>query len=85
MAWVSRRLTPQPLGPSITPITLRNPLGNGVAVSYIRATDPVYPVTEGAMADGRAGPDWHYLEIAAGHDAMITAPAVLADILMTLD
>jgi pimeloyl-ACP methyl ester carboxylesterase len=84
VAWLDRRLTPQPLSSYATPLTLRHPPGNGRPVTYIRCTVPGFAIAAAAAAHARTTPGWQYLEIPTGHDAMITAPAELSDMLMTL-
>lgn len=83
-AWVAARLTPHPTGGYMSPVTLANPIGNGVPAAYIRCTDPVFPINDPCAAFARAQPDWYYREIATGHDAMISAPEEVAAILLEL-
>lgn len=83
-AWVERRLTPHPLATYSLPLTLAHPLGNGVAATYIRCVDPAYTNTTESAAYAQSRPDWQYLEIHTGHDAMVTAPAKLARMLLTM-
>jgi len=85
LAWLARRLTPHPLGSYTTPLMLAHPLGNGVPVSYIRCTAPVYRPMAASAARAKALPGWHYLELATGHDAMVSAPGELARLLLDLD
>jgi pimeloyl-ACP methyl ester carboxylesterase len=84
VAWLERRLTPHPLGTYTTPMNLAHPLGNGVPVTYIRCTEPTYRPTESSADYARSRADWQYLELATGHDAMISAPGPLADMLLAL-
>jgi pimeloyl-ACP methyl ester carboxylesterase len=83
-AWVERRLTPHPLATYSLPLTLRHPLGGGVPVTYIRCVAPAYANTASSAALAQAQSGWQYLEIATGHDAMITAPAELTQMLLNL-
>jgi hypothetical protein len=53
-----------------------------VPASYIRCAAPAFPVVAASTDYARSRPDWHYLEIATGHDAMVTAPAELAEVLL---
>lgn len=82
--WVERRMTPHPLNTYMTAPTIEHPIGNGVATTYIRCTDPFYsnvaPSAEFAKAQG----GWQYLEIQTGHDAMVSAPAELCELLCGL-
>lgn len=84
LAWLERRLTPHPLGSYTTPLVLAHPLGNGLPVSYIRCTAPVYRPMETSATYARARTDWQYLELATGHDAMVSAPAELSAMLLGL-
>jgi len=80
---VAARLTPHPLATFNSPLTLKNPVGNGTPLTYITCTAPVYP----ALAKSRAwasGQGWPMLTIATGHDAMITAPEELTAMLTAL-
>jgi pimeloyl-ACP methyl ester carboxylesterase len=83
-AWLRRRCTPHPLGSYTTPLLLKHPLGNGVPLSYVDCTAPAYPALDGVKARLRAGPGWDWRMFAASHDAMVTAPAALADLLMEI-
>ena len=81
VAWLHRRLTPHPLNADTEPLQLRHPPGNGVRKTYIAVTDPWYPPLEELRARLREQPDWEWRELATGHDAMVTAPVALADLL----
>lgn len=82
--WVDRRLTPHPAGGYTSPINLLHPLANGVAAAYIRCTEPVFPINDPCAAFAAAQPGWDYRELATGHDAMVSAPEQLADLLLQL-
>jgi len=82
-AWVEAHLTPHPLGTYASPLTLANPVGNGVPVTYIVCTDPMYAALQ-ASRDWVKAAGWKTVEIRTGHDAMVTAPDRLADMLDTL-
>jgi pimeloyl-ACP methyl ester carboxylesterase len=81
LAWISRRLTPHPLRTYTEPFPTAAPLGHGVPVTYICCTDPPYPAVHSAHAIA-AREGWEWRELAAGHDAMITAPALTAQELL---
>jgi pimeloyl-ACP methyl ester carboxylesterase len=80
-AWVRRRLTPHPAGTYASPLRLANPPGNGLPRTYIACTDPWYAPLAWAREKVQGRPGWTWREIATGHDAMVTAPAALADML----
>ena len=80
-AWLEARLTPHPLHTFTTSQTFRDEPGNGLPVEYILCNDPVYlgPLVGVRARVGSLG--WPVTEIATGHDAMVTAPGALIDIL----
>lgn len=84
IAWLTRRMTPHPVATYMTPIRLEHPVGNGLPCTYVRCTQPRYPVVDAGGAYARSRQDWDYLEIATGHDAMVTAPGPLAGLLLGL-
>lgn len=82
--WVARRLTPHPLRTWTDGILLPNGGSDGLARTYVLCTAPVMT---GASFELHAqvlktDPTWRYREIATGHDAMVTAPAQTAALLM---
>jgi pimeloyl-ACP methyl ester carboxylesterase len=82
-AWVQRRMTPQPVGTYEQPLVLRHPLANGRPCTYVACTAPTYALAESTRRFARQqGWDWH--ELATGHDAMITAPEALAQLLLEI-
>ncbi len=83
-AWVRSHLTPQPLGAYATPVRLDHPIGNGLPCTYIRCTEPAFPTTDPSARYAKSRADWDYLEIRTGHDAMVTAPRELSEILLRL-
>ena len=81
MAWLKRRLTPHPFKTYTDKLMLEHPVGNGVAKTYIVVTDPIYPGLSGVRERLESQPGWAWREIATGHDAMVSAPAALSDLL----
>lgn len=79
-AWLESRLTPHPLRSFTTSQSFRGPPGNGLPAAYVLCNDPVYGPLEGSRARAREL-GWPITELAAAHDAMITAPGPLADLL----
>jgi pimeloyl-ACP methyl ester carboxylesterase len=79
-AWLEARLTPHPLSTYRSPLPIEGPPGNGLPARYITCTDPVYHPLEAVRRwVARAG--WPVEEIATGHDAMVTAPDALVEML----
>lgn len=83
-AWFMRRLTPHPLATYATKLQFDGPLGGGVPTTYIECTAPVNPLIPGARALAKAQAHWSYVQFAAPHEAMITHPRELADLLLAL-
>ena len=95
-AWVMGKCTPHPISTYATPITLNHPIGNGVPCSYIAVTPHFAPTgvsrdqakalaeqhVQTAPAAGESL--WRYVEMAAGHDAMVTHPAELSELLLDI-
>ncbi|KAI9030288.1 putative esterase [Hyaloraphidium curvatum] len=80
---VESKLTPHPFATYDTPLNIKGPVGNGLPATYITCIDPIYPPLSGsrAFAKEASSRGWRLAEIATGHDAMITAPVELADLL----
>jgi len=80
-AWLEARLTPHPLNTFTTSQTFRGEPGNGLPVQYIMCNDPIYldPLVDIRARLKSLG--WPVTEIATGHDAMVTAPGALVDLL----
>ena len=81
VAWLKAKCTPHPISTYENPMVLKNPIGNGRPVTYI-AMKPDYPAAAGARALAKSQAGWRYVELAGGHDAMVTAPKGLVDIIV---
>jgi pimeloyl-ACP methyl ester carboxylesterase len=82
VAWIARRLTPHPLGTFTSPLTLAQPrVGNGIPCTYVVCMKPVYPWLASCRDWARGRDGWTWAEIAAGHDAMVSEPVLLAKLL----
>jgi pimeloyl-ACP methyl ester carboxylesterase len=84
-AWVRRRLTPHPMSTYESLLRLDNPIGNGRPCTYIHCTRPVYAATEASQQLVKRQVSWQWQEIATGHDAMVTAPDELAEMLAAIE
>lgn len=80
--WVRRRLTPHPLGAYTTALTLRAPVGAGLPRTYVHCARPSNPVIEGSRRRVRAWTGWSWIELAAPHEAMITDPELVVNLLL---
>lgn len=79
--WLMSKLTPHPTKAFTDPLRLSNPEPHADARTFILCTqaDPAWT----SVARVRSNPGWRYEELASGHDAMVTAPQALVDILLT--
>ena len=79
-AQVQPRLTPQPISTMFSRLPIKGLPGNGLPARYIACTDPQYHAPERVRgwADKMG---WPVDELATGHDAMITDPAALVEML----
>lgn len=82
--WVARRITPHPLKAYTDPVHLNAPVGNGRPCAYIRCTNPVYPAVVPSYDAIKNQSGWTVIDIATGHDAMVSAPDALTDLLLSL-
>lgn len=80
--WAKRQLTPHPLGSYTTPLNLKHPIGNGLPKTYIHCTAPSHPVLESSRELVNSQSGWNWVDIAAPHEAHITHPDLLADVLL---
>jgi pimeloyl-ACP methyl ester carboxylesterase len=82
--WVKTQLRPHPMQTWLDPIMLENGGSNGLRRTYIHCVAPVLTQTNfpyvAAVAKGSA--DWDYAELRTGHDAMVTAPEDVAQLLL---
>lgn len=83
--WLAAMLTPQPLRTFEQPVRLTNPMGAAFYRTYIHCTSgPLVPSFAPFAARAQVEPGWRYHELATGHDAMLTAPEELAEVLLGL-
>lgn len=79
-AFVQARLTRQPLSTYTSALTLAHPVTNGVPAVYVECTDPplasIASTREWVRASGMKS-----VQMRTGHDAMISAPGELAELL----
>ena len=80
--WVQRRMTPQPFGGYEQPMRWGGPVGNGLPKVYVDCTDPAYAGLAPVKNRYRGKPGWPFVELKTGHDAMVSAPAETAELLL---
>jgi pimeloyl-ACP methyl ester carboxylesterase len=82
--WVNDRLTNQPFRTFSQPLVLKHPYGNHLPLTYIACTEPELRAIKPFADKAKTSKDWKYLELKTGHDAMITMPVQLSDMLQSL-
>lgn len=80
-AWISQRLTPQPLSAERARLPLKHRLGNGLPVTYVKCTNPPHPSVAPGAEYAKLRKDWRYLELPVGHNCIVTDPDLVADLL----
>ena len=82
-AWVDGKCTPQPFGTLFERLRLTAASAGKVARKlYILCTDPPLAYMRRFYDMAGASDGWQTMELATGHDAMVTAPERLAQILL---
>ena len=86
LAWALARLTPHPLATSREPLLLVDRRRESLRRTYVWASHkPTGDRFARFRAEARApGSGWRYRELAAGHDAVLTHPCPVADLLLEL-
>ncbi|HXC40176.1 MAG TPA: alpha/beta hydrolase [Burkholderiales bacterium] len=81
--WVKARLTPLAVSLMECAVNLALPIGNGLPVTYVRCTAPRMELMD--VSERRARElGWPVVELATGHDAMVSDPQGTTDILLSL-
>lgn len=83
--WVAAKMTQQPVGLAMQPITLTGARNRVARKTYIRAAAYPQPLFDKYLAACKADSSWKTFEFQAseaGHDIMVDAPQRLAEILM---
>jgi pimeloyl-ACP methyl ester carboxylesterase len=82
VAWLETRLTDHPLRSFTQPLPAAAP---ELPRTYVHCTEgPIVASFASFATRARSDPSWHYHELATGHDAMVTAPRPLAEVLLDL-
>jgi pimeloyl-ACP methyl ester carboxylesterase len=80
--WVNRRQTPHPFGQYQEALDFDAASVSGVPRTFIDCTNPAWPSIEPMRRRVRSEPGWRVRELATGHDAMVSAPAALTELLL---
>lgn len=79
--WMSTRLTPMPWHTHDQPIRITNLLAKALPRNYISFSE--FGISQFKFQESKAG--WDYHELMRGHDAMITSPIELGELLESLN
>lgn len=85
-AWITARMTPQPVATYTEPVPPGNATSTALPRLFIHCTanPPTTPDVFGPFAVTARAKGWNVREIATGHLAMLTAPVELAEMLQEL-
>lgn len=84
VAWLERRLRPQPLGSYSEPPHLTKLPGDGVDTVYVSCERPAMAAIDLSRAQARGRSDWRVVPLAASHGCMISDSALTAATLASL-
>ena len=82
LAWLHSKLTPHPVKPLTTPVSLANAAANDIPRTYIHCTEGLSPDAVAEEEERYSSLGWRYRTIPTGHDAMITTPDELVGLLL---
>ena len=82
--WVARRQTPHPFSPYETPLHFDNARWRAIPRSFIDCVAPPLATIDASRRRVREQGDWDIQVMQTGHDPMISDPAGLARILISL-
>lgn len=82
--WVVRRMTPQPGALYDAPLHFDAQRVAALRRVFVDCTAPALATIAASRARVRTEPGWEVIEIATGHDAMVSAPEALARALLAL-
>ncbi len=83
-AWVARRQTPHPGGVYDVPLAFDPETLKVLPRTFVDCTSPALPTIATSRQRVRSEPGWDVIEIATGHDPMISAPEALLNVLTGL-
>lgn len=82
LAWVRPRMNPHPFKTKLDPVHAANPRARAIPRTFIWCNDPADVPFAQFAARARSDPSWQYFELATGHDAMVTKPHEVAELLL---
>jgi pimeloyl-ACP methyl ester carboxylesterase len=84
LAWMQSKLTPHPLKPLTTLITLTDTAARAIPRTYIHCVEEAAAEEIAAEETKFNNLGWQYRHLPTGHDAMITMPEGVANLLLEL-
>jgi pimeloyl-ACP methyl ester carboxylesterase len=81
-AWVNRRQTPHPFGMYQEALHFDGDRLASVPRAFIDCTSPAWPSIAPMRQRVRSEPGWRVRELPTGHDAMVSAPAALTQLML---
>ena len=84
LAWIARHQTPHPGGVYDEALHFDPKRLAVLPKTFIDCTDPALATIAGSRIRVRSEPGWRVVEIATGHDAMVSAPSALLDVLLQI-
>lgn len=82
--WVNRRQTPQPFRLYQQPLQFDAARVDAVPRTFIDCTQPALATIAPSRVRVRSEPGWNVVEMATGHDPMVSEPAELSQILLQI-
>jgi len=82
--WVKPKLVPHPSKTLTTPVHVKNAAASTPPRTYIYCNNPAMGFFDGFAERTCNDKTWRYRELATGHDAMVTMPQELANLLLEL-
>jgi len=82
--WVNRRQTPQPFRLYQQPLHFDAARVGAVPRTFIDCTQPALATIAPSRMRVRSEPGWNVVEMATGHDPMVSEPAALSQILLDI-
>lgn len=84
LEWAQSKLTPHPLRTLSTPVTLSNLAAQSIPSTFIRCSDGMTDEEVAAEEKKFKEMGMNFCSLPTGHDAMLTMPAELTDILLKI-
>lgn len=82
--WVNRRQTPQPFRLYQQPLQFDAARVDALPRTFIDCTQPALATIASSRVRVRSEPGWNVVEMATGHDPMVSEPAALSQILLDI-